>query len=551
MQPSGVADLMLNVLIVLAAGMVAGVACKRLGVSMLVGYLVVGTILGAMGFGPQAVGSREMQYLAQAGVLLLLFSIGIEFSLEDLLRSSRDFFVGGGVQMVLSAVPILLIGWLFGVPWPTAVLIGSASAISSTVLVFKALEEWGQSASPHGRRAVGILLFQDITLVPLLLLLPVLSGGGLPGPWTWGLLALKSVLFVGAVAGLRLAIARWAAPFLAELRSVELLVVFALILLGGSSLAAYWVGLPPAMGALAAGIMLNGNRLSGQFDALTLPFRETFAAVFFVSLGSLARLDAIGNDAVLVLGGLAGVLAVKIAAGTVALRLLEVRWKAALGMGLGLAPLSELSFVLLSAGLACDLISPPAYNRMLFIALGTLILTPQLLKAGLGWAESEGQAEQAPAAEMRKVRSSPLERAVVVGAGPIGGQVASQLEIRGMDVCLVDLSPVNLHPFAQQGFRTIAGDGSEAEVLRRADIEHCRLAAVTVPHDASARSIVATIRALNPACTVVVRCRYQANVGAIRRAGAATVISEEAEAAGALLRLLEQMPPVPASPGQR
>ncbi len=546
MQPSGVADLVFNLLIVLAAGLVAGVAAKRLGISMLVGYLLVGTLLGAVGFGPMTDGQKGMEYLAQAGALLLLFSIGIEFSMEELRRLSRHFFVGGSVQMLLVAVPIVLLsGLVFKFPWPNAILIGSATALSSTVLVFKALEEWGQVATGHGRRAIGILLFQDVALVPLMLLVPMLTGDDLqPGDWEWGLLALKSVLFVAAVLVLREMIGRWVVPHLANLRSVELLVLFALIVLGGASLAAYAAGFPPALGALAAGVALNGNRLSGQFDALILPYRETFAAVFFVSLGTLMHFEVLLDGPLIPLFGLAGVLLLKTTAAALTLRLLGSNWRVAWAMGLGLSQLGELSFVLLSEGVTRDVITPLTYNRMLFIALGTLILTPQLLKTGLRWAEEE-ETDHSLVATILGAPALPVERALVVGLGPIGGQVASQLEIRGLDVCLIDLSPVNLHPYAQQGFRTIAGDGSDPEILHRADIDRCRLAVVTVPNDDAARHVVSTLRLLNPACTIIVRCRYQASASRIRRAGADTVISEEAEAGGAILRLLGQVLPSP------
>jgi CPA2 family monovalent cation:H+ antiporter-2 len=545
-QPSSVAELVFNLLIVLAAGLVAGVAAKRLGISMLVGYLVVGTLLGAVGFGPMTEGQPGLEYLAQAGALLLLFSIGIEFSMEELRRLSRFFFLGGSLQMLLVAAPIVLLAALFGFPWTSAILIGSAVALSSTVLVFKALEEWGQTASGHGRRAIGILLFQDVALVPLMLLVPMLTGKGpQPGWQEWVLLAAKSALFIAVVLSVREIIARWLVAFLAELRSVELLLLFALIVLGGASLAAYAAGFPAAMGALAAGVALNGNRLSGQFDALILPYRETFAAVFFVSLGTLMHFGVLWDAPLITLGGLLGVLLLKTAAAAITLKVLGLTWRVAWAFGLGLSQLGELSFVLLSEGVGRDVISPLMYNRMLFIALGTLILTPQLLRTGLRWAEEEEESEQSATA--RVVAAPPVERALVVGLGPIGSQVASQLEIHGRDVCLIDLSPVNLHPYAQQGFRTIAGDGSDPEILHRADIDRCRLAVVTVPDDEAARQVVSAIRLLNPACTIVVRCRYQANAGPIRRAGANTVISEEAEAGGAIVRLLGQIAPGPES----
>ncbi len=215
----------------------------------------------------------------------MLFSIGIEFSLEELVRSNRYILIGGSVQMVLVAVPLTLTCMAFGMTWNAAVLAGSAGALSSTILVFKALAEWGQTATPHGRRAVGILLFQDVALVPLMLLVPLLTKTGQPPSIaTFAMLAGKSLIFVAGVVLLRQWIRRWGAPILAQMRSVELVVLFALSLLGGACWAAFRLGLPPAIGALAAGIMLSGNRLSKQVDTIVLPFRETFAAVFFVTL---------------------------------------------------------------------------------------------------------------------------------------------------------------------------------------------------------------------------------------------------------------------------
>jgi CPA2 family monovalent cation:H+ antiporter-2 len=176
---------------------------------------------------------------------------------------------------------------------------------------------------------------------------------------------------------------------------------------------------------------------------------------------------------------------------------------------------------------------------MLFVALGTLVLTPQLLKIGLRWAGTE-PTEQREIPSAYAEREPPIGQAVVVGAGPVGARVASHLETTGWDVCLVDFSPVNLHPFAQAGFRTVAGDAVDADILRHAGAARCHLAVMTVPDDAVAAAAVTALRALNPRCRILVRCRYQANVRAIQRAGAELIVSEETEAAGALLRSLER-----------
>jgi len=530
-----------DLFVILTAGLISGIVSKRLGFSMLVGYLLAGAVVGQGGLGLVAEDGEEIKYLAHAGALLLLFAIGIEFSLEELVRLSRFFFVGGSVQMMLVATPVALACILFGVSWRSALLIAAAMALSSTVLVFRALAEWGQTASPQGRRAIGILLFQDVALVPLMLLVPLLAGKEQrPQVWAYLLLALNSILFVAAVLVLRKVFARWVVPMLSNLRSVELVILFGLVVLVGFCLGAAAAGLPPALGAFAAGLALSGNRLTGQVDALILPYRESFGVVFFVSLGTLFDVRILMESPVLLCTGLVAVLILKTGAATIALRITSLPWHAAAGMGLGLAQLGELSFVLLSEGQHANLISDLDYNRMLFVAMGTLLLTPRLLKCGLRWTRRWPQVDDS-VEECRGALPSVPEEAIVIGLGPMGRQAASQLETMGIDVCLIDLSPVNLHAYAQQGFRTVSGDGGDPEVLNRADAAHARLAVVCVPDDRIALQIVKTLCRLNPRCAVVVRCRYQSNTSALKKAGAQSVVSEEVEASGALLRLLERM----------
>ncbi len=534
-------SLVYDLFIILAAGLLAGIVARRLGFSMLVGYLLAGAVIGPGTLGLVAGGGEEIEQLAHVGALLLLFAIGIEFSLEELVRLSRYFAVGGSLQMVLVATPVAAVCLWFEVPWRSALFIGAVVALSSTVLVFRALAEWGETASPPGRRAIGILLFQDVALVPLMLLVPLLAQTeAKPGPWDYVLLTANSVAFVAAVLVLRRVFASWVVPLLIRLRSVELVILFGLIVLVGFCLGAAAAGLPAALGAFAAGLALSGNRLTGQVDALILPYRESFGVVFFVSLGTLFDPRVLINGPLILLGVLLGVLVIKIAGATIALRATGLPWRAAAGMGLGLAQLGELSFVLLLEGSHVGLIGAEAYNRLLFLAIGTLIFTPPLLRIGLTWARRTLPAGHDLEADAGRLPTVPQE-AIVVGLGPIGRQAASQLEIMGIDVCLIDESPVNLYVFAQQGFRTISGDAREEEVLDRADAAHTRLAIICVPDDPIAGQIVKTLHEMNPTCTIVVRCRYQVNTSALRRAGASEVISEEAEASVALRRLLERM----------
>ena len=183
--------------------------------------------------------------------------------------------------MLLVAAPVVEFLYWRGMAWQPAILLASAAAFSSTVLVFRALSECGHAQTPHGRRAIGVLLFQDAALVPLLLVVPLLTGtDDTTNPLQLLILTANSFAFIAGVIALRLVLSEWIIPRLANYRSSELVVLFTIVSLGSITLAAYSIGLPPAIGAFAAGLVFNGNRWSHQIDALVLPFRETFAAGF-------------------------------------------------------------------------------------------------------------------------------------------------------------------------------------------------------------------------------------------------------------------------------
>lgn len=528
-----------ELLIILTAGLIAGLVCRGLHVSVLVGYLVVGALLGEGVLGWVGDEQHNLEYIAEVGVFFLLFSIGLEFSLAELYRLGRNLVIGGTVQMVLVAVPVAIFLSALGMPWRPAVLIAAATSFSSTVLIFKALSEWGHSSLPHGRRAIGILLFQDAALVPLLLLVPLLTGSGeTTTPMTYVVLAATSVLFVAAVILLNHVLAKWIIPTFAGFRSIELVILFTLVSLGGVTLVAHQVGLPPAIGAFAAGLIFSGNRWTRQIDALVLPFRESFSAVFFVSLGLLFDPQLVREAPFLTLASFVGLIIVKMLAASIALWLTGVRGRAALGMGLGLAHIGEFAFVLLVIGWEQGVISDADYGHTVALAIGSLILTPMLLKFGLRWLGPEGVSEE-PASHAGDTLGLG-QRALVIGAGPIGRQVASQLETLGKEVCLIDLSPINLQGFAQLGFRTIAGDATDRSILKLAHAEEVALAVVCVPDDEAAIRVVGAFRQLNTESFVLVRCRYQGNVKRLETSGANGVVSEEAEASDALLsRLLK------------
>lgn len=530
-----------DLVIILVTGFVAGICCRRIGVPLLLGYLIAGVVVGKGLLYVVRDETHQMEGLAEAGVLLLLFAIGLELSVEDLARLGRPLLLGGTTQMILAALPATLASAALGVSWRAALILGAAIALSSTVLVFRALAEQGQTASPAGRRAIAVLLFQDAALVPLLLLVPLLTGdddGDGTGTRDYAMLVGKSVLLWGGVLLLRRAVRAWIVPLLVALRSPELVVLFGLAALGCLSLLTDVMGLSPQIGAFAAGLVCSGSRLTPQMDALLLPFREPFAMVFFVSLGMLLDPLLLRQHFHLLIPGLVGILLLKTCAAALALRLTGLGWRASWGMGMGLSQIGEFSFVLVLQGWNAGVLTQTHYQYVLFFALGSMVLTPVLLRLGLCCAVGrdvlEPTAAPPPAADAPK-------RAIVVGLGPVGRQVASRLEISGLDVCAVDLSPVNLHPIAQLGFRTVAGDATDPQVLARADVDHSELVVVCAPDDEINVRIVRAVRARNKQCVVLVRCHYLSATHRAEKAGANATVSEESEAFEALQRLLNEM----------
>lgn len=537
--------LILDLLVILAAGFAAGATSKKLGLSMLVGYLLVGTLIGSRVLGLVSDHSFEVEELAHLGVLFLLFSVGLEFSLEELTKMSRTLLVGGGSYVLLVTVFASLFLVLIGMDPRVAFLLGAAASLSSTVVVYKVLSEWGQTTTRTGKSAIGILLFQDVSLVPFLLLIPLLTGeGDLSVIRELFGVALTSTLLVVGVVVLRSVVRAWIIPGLVLLRSPELVVLFSIVVLSGMAFLAYLLNLPAVLGAFAAGLVLSDNRLTSQIDALVLPFRETFAAVFFVSLGLLLDPRIFITEMFVMVPILIGLVLLKWGAGGISMRLTGLPWRASLGMGAGLAHLGEFSFVVVLEAVHSGLLAQEDYQRFLALAIGTLIITPQMIRRGLSWTYTGTDMKS----DTRNLQRIPLEggrSAVIIGLGPIGKRVFSKLEVEGYEISLVDLSPVNLHPFAVQGFQTISGNASDPDVLSRAGADRSHFVVVSVPDDASAIQIVRSIRGLNSNCTILARVRYLANTGLIKKAGANFVVTDEGETSAAILRVLSSVEEAP------
>ena len=524
-----------QLIVILLVGFLAGTICRVCRIPMLPGYVLAGAIIGPSGFSLIGPGD-QIESLAEIGVVFLLFAIGIELSLEELRHSWREFLSIGTIQVGLCFLVVAILCQLFGIKLGAAIVVAMSVAMSSTVIVFRALTEWGYTTHPAGRRAIGILLFQDAAILPVMMWMAASerhTSTTISSAISSILLAVPLIL---AIPILRLIVARWIIPRLGRLRSTEIAVLFALLILTTFGYVSHLMNLPVALGALAAGITLNGNRMTKQLDALALPFRETFGAIFFISLGAYLDLHELREitGGTLILCVLC--LVAKAVSLGLALRWSGLPWRSAVGLGATLFQMGELSFLLLWNGRQTGIISGGLYNALMLAAIATLMATPVLVYWGFRMIRGSVQDGQP---DHKAEEDTELRKVVLIGAGPMGGHIAAYLETLGMDVCLIDQSPLNLQPFAQQGFRTICGDGREPDVLQRAEIRDAAMVVVCVPDDGVAIAIVKVARQFNPRAMIIARCRYQSHRSALELAGANYIIVEEIEAAWAVQRFLQ------------
>ncbi|MDR1925461.1 MAG: cation:proton antiporter [Planctomycetaceae bacterium] len=627
MESQIISYLLFDLFMILIAGFIAGVICRRFRLPMVIGYLLIGAFIGngalnilqmhvtsevavdaklaANAAGellPVASDPQEsnnaaiakitgdnidlqseeesngvafraehivLDNLAHLGANLMLFAIGLHFSPSELAKLWKFFLVGGLVQML--GVIGMITGFvvLIGGDWKVGLMIGSAVSLSSTVLVFKSLEDMGQATSPSGVRAVAILLFQDVAVVPLLVVIGILAalaagavGGGADDVMPSRLASMMglgvdpqsqllslgtgSLIFVAVVFLARFIFVRYGVPYIHGLRSVELLVLFTMVLLIGISLVAFLLGLPGALGALAAGVILSETRLTTQITAVTISLRETFSAIFFVSLGALFDPSGLFVNPAFTILALFGCIFVKTFAAAVALRLLGLDLVSSLAMGLGLSQLGELSFVLLSNGLSVKLIDHNTYQTVLFVALTSIIFTPLFLNFAIRIMpahlhNTDGGDDYIDQVHGERFAAHVKRKALVVGVGPIGGQVAAYLESSGFDVGLIDMNPVNLHPFAQHGFRTIAGNAADDATLKRIDAHNSTLIVVAIPDDLLAYEVVEAARKMNGHCLLVSRCRFKDNRERLIKRGADMVICGENELGIAMIKAVKKL----------
>lgn len=511
--------------VVLAASFPVLFVCRRLKLPQVVGFLVTGVAIG-----PHALGwvreSSRVESIAEFGVALILLFVGLEFPIRRLRALGRTSFVGGSLQMALTAAAGFALARLIGSTPNEAVFLGLLVSVSSTAVVLPILKQRDELAAPYGRRFLAVALFQDLAVIPILLFLPALVSGSGPGP---AAVAGRVVLAIAGVA-LLVAVARQAAPRLldavARMGSRETFTGAVVVLVLGMVAAGEKAGVSAAMGAFAAGIVLGESDHVHEVAATLAPLHDLLSSLFFVSVGMLLEPSFLVSRPFEVGAGVLALVAVKSIAAFAALRAAGTVPRTAARAALALANVGEFSFVLATTGVALGLLAGDARQIVVAATVGTLVLAPFLVAAGPALAlrlpeavEDPGEAAEAPRAR----------HIVVVGAGLNGTNVARVLQETGIPYVLVDIDPERVAAARQEGLDALRADATGLEGLRAAGVARALGVVVTIPYPDACRRVVRLSRTQAPTVRILVRTRYVKEVETLRQLGADEVIPEEFE----------------------
>jgi CPA2 family monovalent cation:H+ antiporter-2 len=529
MHEASILDLSVRVL---AAAVAVVLVCLRLRVAPVAGLLVAGALIGPSGLG-WVTDIAGIQRFAEIGVMLLLFAIGLELSKEKLRELGRMLAVGGPLQAALTGLAAGTLAWFLG---PTAgslgaaVLVGGVVTLSSTALVLKLYGDRGELESLHGRAALGILVFQDLLVVPLIVLLPALGEGASRGS---GAVALRLASGFAAVA-LAVVVGRAGVPqffrVVARGKSREAFLLSAVALCLGFAWLSEHLGLSPALGAFLAGLLLADSDYAHQALAEVAPLREIFASLFFVSIGLLVDLSFLVREPVLAVGLTVAIVLGKSLAAGAAVAALGVPVRAAAVAALGLAQIGELSFVLLSIGRSSALIDDAGYQLLLTAAALSLLVTPAMVAVAprLGdWCSRR----LTPSAPPNPPESLVHGQVLVVGYGANGEILARILRESRVRYTILDGDSERVRRGRAAGEPIVFGDAGRPEILRHAGVDHARIVVVAISDPHSVTAVVHAVRKLAPAAQILVRTRRLRDTDRLLEAGADRVVAEEYESA--------------------
>jgi CPA2 family monovalent cation:H+ antiporter-2 len=520
--------------VVLAIATVVALVFSRLRLSVVAAFLVAGMILGPTGAGFVSE-PGVVQSLAEIGVVLLLFTVGLEISLSELGKMKREVLWAGGVQVSSTVLITLLVLMLWGLTVPVGLFIGFVVSLSSTAIVLKALADRMEIDTAHGRVAIGILIFQDLAVIAMMLLIPSLRQWETANPVAVFLTLAKAGLGVAVFLVLARFLIPWLLKEVIRLNSRDILALTVMMLVMGTAFLAHRWGLSLGLGAFLAGLVISESDYVHEIAAQVMPFRDVFMGVFFISVGMLLDLPFLARNLPLILPMVVTVALLKTISAGMALRTLAHHWRLVVIASVSLMQIGEFSFLLMSEGHRIGLIGTVQYQFLLAIAILTMVATPFVIDAGPGiawWWERwmTGDSSSPENEKKRVVRKHGMENHVIIaGFGVSGKNLARVLRATRVPYVVVDVNDAQVREGRAAGEPMFYGDVNRPEILDRLGVDLARILVLAISDPMATRRAVAVARRSNPNLFILVRTRYVADVDDLIALGANAVIPEEFE----------------------
>jgi CPA2 family monovalent cation:H+ antiporter-2 len=507
--------------------------CSKIKVPSIVGFLITGVVAGPHGLGIVE-HSKAVEIMAEVGVVLLLFTIGLEYSIEQLLRIKKTVFLGGTLQVLITIAATVGLAMLLGLSLTQGVFVGFLLAPSGTAIALNIIQQRGEMESPHGKASLGILIFQDMAVVPMMLILPMLvgaSGNALDSVIELG----KGFLIIGVV----FAAARWGVPKLlhqiAKTRDREFFLISIVAICLSVAWATNQVGLSLSLGAFLAGLIISESEYSQQAIGHVLPFKDVFVTIFFVSIGMLLDLQVVQQNALWIAGLTVGVLLLGVVTGGFATFFLGYPLRTLVLTGIALSSVGEFSFVLAKSGLDLGLMTAEHYQIFLAVSIltmvatpGVMIAAPQIIKALMALPLPEKvKSGFAPPPDQSETKNS--NHLVVIGYGINGRNLATAARASSIPYDVVEMNPEVVQEERAKGEPVWFGDASSEAILAHVNAADAKAVAIAVSDPVATRRITQAVRRLNPSARIIVRTRFLKDISDLYELGASRVIPEEFE----------------------
>jgi CPA2 family monovalent cation:H+ antiporter-2 len=520
------------VLVLLAAAVLVVVVFRSLRLPPLLGYLIVGVVIG-----PHALGwittTDEVGTLAEIGVVFLMFSIGLEFSLSRLMTMRRIVFGLGAAQVLITLLLVLGVALAIGASWQTGLVLGGALAMSSTAILAKLLAERFELNSPHGRQIIGILLFQDLAVVPLLILIPALGAPAEDFAATVGYALLKAAVVLTLLLFFGQRLMRAWFHVVARQKSSELFVLNVLLITLGIAFITEMAGLSLALGAFVAGVLISETEYRYQVEEDIKPFRDVLLGLFFVTIGMLLDVSVVVENV-----WVSVLLVTLVIAKTILIfglsRLFGAASGVALRAGLALGACGEFGFVILAHASGSGLIAPDILQPVLAVMVLSMLIAPFVIERSEAivrrWSATEWMSRAMQLHNIAVQSMTADEHVLICGYGRSGQNLARFLDQEGVPFIALDNDPQRIGDATAAGERVVFGDAARREVLLAAGLARARVVIVTYADTASALRILAHVHEARPGLPVIVRTIDDSDVEKLRDAGAAEVVADLMEA---------------------